>query len=144
MRLSYALLVAAVAVTFISSGNAEATTDGRTTDLSAMKSPNVVASIDTAVGGEKRSLRYHSNEDLEDESDDEALSEDEDADEEERRGNNMFSVKKLDEMLDGTQVMSRFKKWKAFGYTTYNLPDTIDASKYDKLRTLYRKFLYHN
>eukprot|EP00644_Phytophthora_capsici_P013011 jgi/Phyca11/13935/fgenesh1_pg.PHYCAscaffold_5_\ len=110
------------------------TTFGRNTELSAMTPPNAVASIDTAVGGEKRSLRYHTNEDLEDDSDDEGLG---DAEEEERRGNNMFSTTKLDEMLDGTQVMSRFKKWKAFGYNTYNLPDTIQAKKYKELRTLY-------
>ncbi|KAK1943872.1 hypothetical protein P3T76_005268 [Phytophthora citrophthora] len=110
-----------------------------------MASPNAVASIDTNVGGEKRSLRYHSNKDLEDESDDEALFEDEkDADEEERGGNNMFSTSKLDQMLDGTKVMSRFKKWKSFGYNTYNLPQAVQAGKYDELRKLYRKFLYHN
>ncbi|KAK1943871.1 hypothetical protein P3T76_005267 [Phytophthora citrophthora] len=83
--------------------------------------------------------------DLEDESDDEALFEDEkDADEEERGGNNMFSTSKLDQMLDGTKVMSRFKKWKSFGYNTYNLPQAVQAGKYDELRKLYRKFLYHN
>ncbi|KAG1698592.1 hypothetical protein DVH05_014550 [Phytophthora capsici] len=141
MRLSFVVLPAVIAVTFASSGNAVATADGRNTGLSAITPPNVVASIDTAVGGEKRSLRYHNNKDLEDDSDDEGL---EDAEEEERRGNNMFSATKLDEMLDGKQVMSRFKKWKAFGYNTYNLPDAIQARKYDELRKMYRKFLYYN
>ncbi|KAG1698590.1 hypothetical protein DVH05_014548 [Phytophthora capsici] len=141
MRLSYVVIPAAIAVTFASSGNALAAADGSNTGLSAITSPNVVASIDTAVGGEKRSLRYHTNEDLEDDSDDEGL---DDAEEEERRGNNMFSTTKLDEMLDGTQLMSRFKKWQELKYNMYNLPDTILASKYDELRKMYRRFLYYN
>eukprot|EP00644_Phytophthora_capsici_P013051 jgi/Phyca11/13953/fgenesh1_pg.PHYCAscaffold_5_\ len=136
MRLSYTLLIIAV---FVSSGNAVATTNGRTTELSAMASPNAVASVDTAVGGEKRSLRYHNNEGLEDESDDEALLE-----EEERKYTNMFSTTKLDEMLNGTKMMSRFRKWKARGYNTYNLPAVTQKDKYTWIRQKYRDFLYHN
>eukprot|EP00644_Phytophthora_capsici_P013034 jgi/Phyca11/13944/fgenesh1_pg.PHYCAscaffold_5_\ len=107
-------------------------------DLSAMTSPNAVASIDAAVGGGKRSLRYH-NKDPEDESDDEALLE-----EEERKYTNMFSTTKLDEMLDGTKMMSRFKKWKEKGYNTYNLPAETQGDKYTWIRQKYRDYLYHN
>ncbi|KAG1698623.1 hypothetical protein DVH05_014581 [Phytophthora capsici] len=104
-----------------------------------MASPNAVASVDTAVGGEKRSLRYHKNKGLEDESDDEALLE-----EEERKYTNMFSTTKLDEMLNGTKMMSRFRKWKARGYNTYNLLAVTQKDKYTWIRQKYRDFLYHN
>ncbi|KAK1936985.1 hypothetical protein P3T76_009763 [Phytophthora citrophthora] len=127
MRLSYVLLVVATTVTFMPSMNAAAVADD--TNRSA-----TFASMDS---GGKRSLRYHNN-------DDALLEEENEADEEERKGTNMFSVEKLDEMLDGTKVMSRFKKWKANHYNTYNLPAVVQDSKYDELRKLYFKYLYRN
>ncbi|KAK1942613.1 hypothetical protein P3T76_006112 [Phytophthora citrophthora] len=88
MHLSYTLLVAITAVTFLSSGNVSATAGGCTRELSALVSPKVVASIDTNVGREKRylrstgRLRYRRK--TNDETDTEPLIEDEDeADEEE-------------------------------------------------------------
>ncbi|KAG7375120.1 hypothetical protein PHYPSEUDO_003654 [Phytophthora pseudosyringae] len=146
MRISYVLLVAAAAATtLLGNGDAAATESGRSTKVSAMASPDVAVSIGTGQGtaGEKRFLRYHGNENRGEEEGDE--DDDDDEEEEERAAKtNLFSASKLDEMLDGTKVMSRFKRWKRYGYTTYNLPGAVQSSKYDDLRKLYRKFLYHN
>ncbi|ETI46601.1 hypothetical protein F443_09019 [Phytophthora nicotianae P1569] len=84
-----------------------------------------------SIGGEKRFLRYHDN------NKDRAENGKANADEEERTGINRFSTMKLDEMLDGTKLMNGFKKWKDFGYNTYNLPKHVQASKYDNLRKLF-------
>ncbi|ETP16422.1 hypothetical protein F441_08965 [Phytophthora nicotianae CJ01A1] len=114
MRLSlFVPLFATVATALLTSGNAATLAYDRTPVIST--SQDLVATNQN-LGGEKRLLRYHDN------NKDRAQNGKENADEEERKGNNLFSTTKLDEMLDGTKVMKRFKKWKAADYTTYNLP----------------------
>ncbi|ETO75319.1 hypothetical protein F444_09063 [Phytophthora nicotianae P1976] len=119
MRLSlFVLLFATVAAALLASGNTATLAYDRTPVIST--SQDLVATNQN-VGGEKRLLRYHDN------NKDRAQNGKENADEEERKGNNLFSTTKLDEMLDGTKVMKRFKKWKAADYTTYNLPKHVLA-----------------
>ncbi|KAG1713350.1 hypothetical protein DVH05_001137 [Phytophthora capsici] len=139
MRLSYAYFAAIIAVTFVSSGNAVAATDG-TTGISAMTLPNAV---EATVGGEKRSLRSHNNKNLEDESDDEALYDEED-EEERTRGDKMFTVAKLDDAANGNQLIARFKKWVEFKYNPQRLPAALKDDKYTKLRQKFRTWYYHH
>ncbi|KAG2851959.1 hypothetical protein PC118_g16598 [Phytophthora cactorum] len=87
MRLSYFLLV--VATTLLASGSA-ATASGRLMDVSAMESPELTG-MGQAIGSEKRSLRYHGNDDRADEEEDE--------EDEERKGTNIYATEKLNEML---------------------------------------------
>ncbi|KAG6942576.1 hypothetical protein JG688_00018044 [Phytophthora aleatoria] len=146
MRLSYFLLVAAT--TLLASGSA-ATASGRFTSVSAMESPELTG-MGQAIGSEKRSLRYHGNDDRADEEEDE-----ENDDGEDREGVAiLFSPEKLDQMVasvkrvsngdDGGMVMvyKRFGEWKERAFHPYNLPDVIKKSKYDKLRLAYREWLY--
>lgn len=140
MRLSYyAYFAAIIAVTFVSSGNTVAATDD---GISAMTLPNAV---EATVGGEKRSLRSHNNKNLEDESDDEALYDEEDEeDEEERtRGDKMFTAEKLDDAANGSQLISRFKKWVEFKYNPQRLPAALRDDKYTELRQKFRTWYYH-
>ncbi|KAF4039617.1 RXLR domain-containing protein [Phytophthora infestans] len=98
-----ALLVAATAATALFA-SCSAATLASSHAAKVSTSQNLVGSFGTNkdIGGEKRFLRYHDKDPVE-------LGE-ENADEEERKGTNLFLTSKLDEILDGTQVMSRFKK----------------------------------
>ncbi|KAG2816156.1 hypothetical protein PC112_g13564 [Phytophthora cactorum] len=59
-------------------------------DVSAMESPELTG-MGQAIGSEKRSLRYHGNDDRADEEEDE--------EDEERKGTNIYATEKLNEML---------------------------------------------
>ncbi|POM73746.1 Avr1b-1 Avirulence-like protein [Phytophthora palmivora] len=146
MRLSSALLLA-IATTFLASGNA-VTASGRSTDLSAMASPELI-SMGQTIGGEKRSLRYHDNDDRDDKEGQENV------DGEERKGTNIYATEKLDEMLasvkrakngdDGgmEKVINRFVKWKEAKYNPYSPPTVVDQDKYLKLRQAYVNWAYN-
>ncbi|POM59345.1 Secreted RxLR effector peptide [Phytophthora palmivora] len=146
MRLSYTFLLA-IATAIVSSGSA-ATVSGRTTAISAMASPELTG-IGQVIGGGKRSLRYHDNDDRNDKEGEENV------DEEERAGGaNIYATKKLDEMLasvkrakngdDGgmKKVFKRFAKWRKADYNPYNPPTVVDQEKYLKLRQAYKQWLY--
>nr|QMU24877.1 PaRXLR53 [Phytophthora agathidicida] len=148
MRLSCALLIAAATATLLTSGSAAAAS-GHSTEVLAVASPELTG-VGQAVGGAKRSLRYHDNDDRADEEEDE-----ENDDEEERAGGaNIYATKKLDQMLasvkraqngdDGgmKKVYQRFERWKRYGYNAYHPPAALDNDKYLKLRQAYRSWAY--
>ncbi|OWZ01421.1 hypothetical protein PHMEG_00027192 [Phytophthora megakarya] len=147
MHLSYTLLVLAASAVLASN---MAIVSGRSTDISIMASPELDATSQT-IGGEKRSLRYHGNDGLNEDID--GKGEDESDEDEERKGGaNLFATSKLDEMVEGlakgdekslSMVAKRFMNWKAYGKNTYNFPKAVMAPEYDNLRKVYNLWKYH-
>ncbi|OWY99080.1 RxLR effector protein [Phytophthora megakarya] len=140
MRLSYTLLVLA-APTLVANGMA--TASGHSTDVTTMVSPNLVG-VSQTISGEKRSLRYRADDELDDSDDDE-----------ERRFTNLFATNKIDAIRASLRraengdagglamVEKRFGKWETKGYTPSNLPSALNAEKYKQLRQKFRTWTYY-
>ncbi|POM60195.1 Secreted RxLR effector peptide protein [Phytophthora palmivora] len=149
MRPLYALLLA-IATTFLASGSA-ATAPGRITDVSA-KAPPELTGMGQTIGNEKRSLRYHQNDErAEKEEEDEHDNDDEKITDGEERtkgspGANLFTEWKLNQMMaslkrkdpeDIKQLEKRFERWKPNGYKSSRPFEIVDQPKYDALRKAY-------
>ncbi|KAE9102890.1 hypothetical protein PF010_g13953 [Phytophthora fragariae] len=127
MRLSYALLLAA-ATTLLVSGE---TASG----VSRVGFPDSVVSLGGNIDAEKRILCAYGNEGRGNHDEVEDGDNEEDDEEERKAGLNMFAESKLNEMVDSsTKLISRFRRWRDYGYTTSNLPGVLQAAKYDGLR----------
>ncbi|KAE9090119.1 hypothetical protein PF010_g18714 [Phytophthora fragariae] len=127
MRLSNTLVVVCAAVLLASGHALSETANVDHATVSKLTPSKLGASIDAITSKNRRSLRRHDDDDDVD---------DEEDDEEERKGGlNMFAVSKLDEMAESNMnLITRFKRWKSKGYSPYNLPQVVQADKYDELR----------
>ncbi|OWZ20829.1 RxLR effector protein [Phytophthora megakarya] len=105
-------------------------------DVSAVTSPGLVRSLETADGAvtERRLLRTHTeNNDDEGDIDDE--------DEERANGKNLFATKKLDQMLNSVDTFKRFENWKAYGYTPTDVYTKMwNDGLFDKYQSLYTMY----
>ncbi|OWY98169.1 RxLR effector protein [Phytophthora megakarya] len=133
MRLSFAILFAATA-TLLTSGKTAVADTVRNSDILTMASPDAVGTIGTAqdMGGDKRFLRYHDNDD-------------------EERGKGLFDASRLEALmreadglgytqLQGTGV-KRFFKTLTSKYNPVNVPI---PDEYSTLRTLYHSWYYNH
>ncbi|POM63443.1 RxLR effector peptide [Phytophthora palmivora] len=144
MRPSYVLLLA-IATALLASVS-DATASGRSTDVSAMTTPGLTGMAQT-IGGDRRSLRYHENNEHTDKDGEENYDVEERA-----KGVNVFSTKKLNQMVaslkrggdkDLEQVAKRFARWETYGYNPATAHSILDQKKYDRLRQIYRQWKYY-
>ncbi|OWZ07952.1 RxLR effector protein [Phytophthora megakarya] len=107
-------------------------------DVSAVTSPGLVRSLETADGDvtERRFLRSHTENNVdEDDIEDEG--------EERASGANLFATNKLDQMMNSIKTFKRFKNWKVYGYTPTDVYTKMwNEGLYEKYKSLYT--MYNN
>ncbi|KAE8989000.1 hypothetical protein PF011_g18952 [Phytophthora fragariae] len=128
MRLSNTVVVVCAAVLLASGHALSETANVDHATVSKLTPSKLGASIDAITSKNRRSLRRHDD-------DDDDVDDEEDDEEERKEGVNMFAVSKLDEMAESSMnLITRFKRWKLKGYNPFNLPQVVQADKYNDLR----------